>query len=98
MPDKDCTLKRFDIIKVDKSKYIVYELTKTLAYLLPIDFILENSKPAELVPQFLVSRKSLAGYEKLDSDELLYLINQKNPLIVEALENFLNEEDKSRKN
>jgi len=82
-------LKKSDIIIIGKYKYLIYKITKKMVDLLPIDELFEEEGSVELIPKLSVATESIDNYTKLDSYEILCLLNQTNPLIVESLEYFL---------
>jgi hypothetical protein len=82
-------IERADIIVVGNHKYVIHKITRKNIELLPIDLLLESDESIDLIPKLTISQESLSSYTKVDNYELLYLLNQKNPLIVEALSYFL---------
>jgi hypothetical protein len=87
-------LKRSDIIKIGNNKYLIFSIEKDELEVLPIDHLLELDEPADVIPKMKISYSSLTDYEKVNKTEILYLINQKNPLIKRALKNFFKDEEK----
>lgn len=86
------TIKRSDIIMVGSHKYVVHKITRKTVELLPIDLLLETDKKIDLVPKLVMPIENIPEYTKVDSHELLCLLNQKNPLIIEALRYYLENE------
>lgn len=95
---KDLKLQRSDIIIIENYKYLIYSLNKDNVELLPIDAIL-NGEDIPVVPRIIMDYSHLEQHSKVDRFELFCLMDQNNPLIKIALENFLkDEETRSRKN
>lgn len=89
---KDITLRKFDLIQVGKYKYIVFDIKRNTVDLLPIDNLLDNDKPIDMIPMFSFEKKTISSHIKIDSNEFFYLLNQTNPLVIEALKSFLENE------
>lgn len=92
---KKILLKKNEIIKIGKYKYVVYKFAKKSVELIPIDEMLSGIT-SQFVPKMKIEKQSLNSYEKMDNYELLWLVNQSHPLIKEVLEDFLNKESKKR--
>jgi hypothetical protein len=86
---KKLTLKKHDVVRVGKYKYVVYKFGRSSVDLIPIDVMLDGDEPVPVVPKMTVDKNLLVKHEKLDSIELLFLLNQTNPLIREVLEDYL---------
>jgi hypothetical protein len=51
---------------------------------------------SDFIPKISICKDILINYEKLDSFEILCLLNQSNPLVKEMLELFLDRESKKK--
>ena len=89
---KDLNLQRSDIIIIGDYKYLIYSLKKENVELLPISDIL-NGEDISVIPKILACYASLEEHSKVDRFELFCLMDQNNPLIKIALENFLKDEE-----
>ena len=78
-------LRKYDIIKLSGSKFLVLSLEKKEATLLPIDIFLREDTSSKLIPKLSLRYETLLGYQEVDQTELLYLLNEKNTLIKKAL-------------
>jgi len=85
-------LNKLDIILINEYKYIVYRVTRKSVELLPISNLLGRERPIDVIPKISIDIDSLGPYEKIDRYEILYLLNQTNPLIIESLEYFFENE------
>lgn len=86
---KKLTLKKHDVVRIGKYKYVVYKFGKLSIDLIPIDTMLDEDEPTLVVPKITVDKNLLTKHEKLDSIELLFLLNQTNPLIRKVVEDYL---------
>lgn len=93
---KKIILKKNEIIKIGKYKYVVYKLGKDSVELLPIDEMLESKDISPIIPKIKVGKEYLKTYQKMDNYELLWLLNQPNPLIREVIESFLSKVSRKR--
>jgi hypothetical protein len=93
---KKLVLKKNEIIKIGDYKYVVYKFGKDSVELIPIDTMLDGTEESSLVPKIKVRKTNIKKYQKMDNYELLYLVNQKNPLIKEVIYSFLEKESKKR--
>jgi hypothetical protein len=91
---KKINLKRNDILKIGKYKYVVYKIGKKQIELLPIDEMLSKNSGVDFVPNIRISKEKINPHQKLDNFELFLLINQKNPLIRQVVERFLDSKEK----
>ena len=81
-----------DIVLIGKHKYLVYSVNSKMAEILPLDSFSKNVEKLSIVPKMTISTKDLNTYTKVDSFELYCLLNEKNPLLLETLEYFLENE------
>ncbi len=84
-------LKIYDMIKIGERKYLVLTLKKEKITLLPIDNFLKEGGEGEMITKLSLKYEVLNEYQKIDQTDLLYLLNEKNPLIKKALEYLLYE-------
>ncbi len=91
------SLKKTDLIKIGDYKYLIYKCRKDSFEILPIDKMLNGSDAiSDFIPKISICKDILINYEKLDSFEILCLLNQSNPLVKEMLELFLDRESKKK--
>lgn len=93
---KKIVLKKNEIIKIGQHKYVVYKFGRESVELIPIDLMLQGEEESSLVPKIKVKKVLLTKYQKMDNYELLWLVNQKNPLIKEVVCDFLDKQSKKR--
>ena len=101
LPNKACCneLKKSNVIEIDGYKFIIHKVSKEYVEVLPITHLDDPSCNSGLIPRMKVMKVNLSHYKKLDDIELLYLVNVRSPLVIEAIEYFLeNEAKKSRQN
>jgi hypothetical protein len=97
------SLKKNDVLKIGRYKYIVYKISKGNIDLLPMNPMLESDHPLDFIPKIRAEVCKLKNHEVVDNYELFYLLNQKSPLVKEVLNSFFenerrNEKRNSRKN
>lgn len=86
------SLKRNDVVRFGEYKYVVYKSTRQYLELLPIDTMLNGDEVVYFIPKITLKKSDVVEHEKVDNFELMYLLNQTNPLIKEILEEYLESE------
>jgi hypothetical protein len=86
-------LSKYDIIKVYGNKYLILDLRRESATLLPIDIFFDDTTHDRLIPKLSLRYTNLIGYQEVDQVELLCLLNEKNSLIRKALHDLFYERE-----
>lgn len=82
---------------IGQYKYVIYKFGKNEVELIPIDEMLDSEEPVLLVPKLKTNKKSIINsHKKLDDYNLLYLVNQVNPMVKKVVEDFLEKESRKR--
>lgn len=89
---KKIKLKKNDLIQIEDEKFLVVSMNKLHVELLPMNvFFDDNLVGGDSNLKFKIRKVCLHEYEILDSFELLYLLNETNPILKKAIQDLMYE-------
>lgn len=96
-------VKNYELIELElltKIKYscMVVEFRKNDISTLPLEPFVESDVSPELVPRVAIPTDIILKYKKMDQATLLFLINEENPHLKNAINKMLYDGKDSRKN
>ena len=86
-------IEQYDLIMLNDQKFLITKIGKTQVDIFPIDIFLEDDIEDKLILKLSVEHSIVNQSQKLDSCDLLYLINESNPIIKRALHELFYERD-----